>query len=110
MSTHTDTMSKSAKIETGSNANPKAQGEPSGESVLGAAPCYAQWELLMVCPHCGYRSKWNGVKTQHCGECTETFISCGVKGKPEQAAKKIFNAGFVSEQEIAEIIKKTIRA
>ena len=32
------------------------------------------------------------------------------KGKPEQAAKKIFNAGFVSEQEIAEIIRKTIRA
>jgi len=39
MSTRTDTMSENAKIETGSNADPKAQGDPSGESVLGATPC-----------------------------------------------------------------------
>lgn len=41
MSTRTDTMSKNAEIETGMNADPKAQGEPSGESVLGATPCSA---------------------------------------------------------------------
>lgn len=39
MSTRTDTMSENAKIETGSNADPKAPGDPSGESVLGATPC-----------------------------------------------------------------------
>ena len=32
-------MSENAEIETGSNADPKAQGDPSGESVLGATPC-----------------------------------------------------------------------
>ncbi len=97
-------------MNTQNEDNQETKNKLESGSASGAATCYAQWELLMVCPHCGYRSKWNGVKTQHCGGCTETFISCGVKGKPEQAAKKIFNAGFVSEQEIAEIIRKTIRA
>jgi len=32
-------MSKNTKIETDSDADPKAQGDPSGESVLGAPPC-----------------------------------------------------------------------
>jgi hypothetical protein len=40
MSTHPDTMSEHAEIETGSNAVLKAPGDPSGESGLGATPCF----------------------------------------------------------------------
>jgi len=39
MSTHPDTMSEHAEIETGSNAVLKAPGDPSGGSGLGAPPC-----------------------------------------------------------------------
>ena len=53
-------MSENAEIETGSNADPKAPGDPSGESVLGATPCSHDYENFVRkgraryhCPKCG---------------------------------------------------------
>ena len=47
MSTRTDAMSKNTKIETGSAADPKAQGDPSGDSVLGEPP-YSAGEYVLA--------------------------------------------------------------
>ena len=65
MSTHTDAMSENAEIETGSNADPKAPGDHSGEAVLVATPC-------SLCDGFGELDGFGGGGRTECHKCDGT--------------------------------------
>lgn len=85
MSTHPDTMSENANIED-AKSDPKAQGEPSGGSGLGATPCSASVDL---CLRMMIRAFYDEVRDRKGSEVKELLLEWFTPEEIEAASEMI---------------------